>query len=370
MAKKVNSVKNYVGIDIGKKNLEVVRLKERGKIERFRCKSENINSLLNWLTNEDKIVMEAGNQAFRISKEIKRVLGIESVVLNPSELANIYNSLKKTDKEDALKLARLVQRIPAEELPVVSVPTDEEEDARRLSTEQAFWNKQLTQLKNRLHNIFTQAGLTNVTKKDLSSAKKRKVILNDLPERYRSEVVRLMDQISSVENSLKDVEKEIKSYLSSHVDEMGHIFSMPGIGPMTALAIWAYIGDGRRFSKSKQVTHYVGLVPRVDISGNTVRYGRIKGGCVPIRRCIVQGAWVLVKSTNGGAIRKFYHRKMYEIGKKKAIVAVARKMIETIYVMLQKKELYQGVSKELLYNKLKSYGLINNKIMSPGEKNS
>ncbi|EQA80318.1 transposase domain protein [Leptospira alstonii serovar Pingchang str. 80-412] len=76
--------------------------------------------------------------------------------------------MKKTDKEDSLKIARLIQRYPIEELPVVPIPTDEEEDNRRLCTEHENWTRQLTQgTRNRLHSLFTQAGLTEITKKHL-----------------------------------------------------------------------------------------------------------------------------------------------------------------------------------------------------------
>ncbi|AVQ10783.1 Transposase [Leptospira santarosai] len=67
--------------------------------------------------------------------------------------------------------------------------------------------------------------------------------------------------------------------------------SMPGIGMVTSLAIMSYMGDCKRFSSGKQAAYYAGLVPRVDISGDTVRYGRIVSrGCHSIRRVIVQAA--------------------------------------------------------------------------------
>ncbi|EMM72364.1 transposase domain protein [Leptospira weilii str. 2006001855] len=55
-----------------------------------------------------------GSQSFRIAKSILNK-GIQVIVLNPGDLATIYQSLKKTDKEDSLKIARLIQRYPKEE---------------------------------------------------------------------------------------------------------------------------------------------------------------------------------------------------------------------------------------------------------------
>ena len=100
-----NNKKSYVGIDIGKKMLEICRIRQNGKIDRFQCETDfnGLKRLLNWLKPEDIVSLEAGNQAFRIARFIIAKLGIGVYVLNPGDIANIYNSMRKTDKEDAFK---------------------------------------------------------------------------------------------------------------------------------------------------------------------------------------------------------------------------------------------------------------------------
>ena len=361
MSKTINYVKHFVGIDISKKSLEIARLDKTDKIKRFKCKTNNLKPLFSWLKGDELVALEAGSQAFRIAKLIKRRTTCDVIVLNPGDIANIYNSLKKTDKEDALKLARLIQRNPKEELPEVPVPTDEQEYARRLSTERAFWIKQKSQLKNRLHALFTQAGLTHISRKHLSREFSRDESLKDLPKDFIKEAVRLHKQLIQVERTVEEMDIEIRDLLKEHVDQVAILFSMPGIGPVLALAIWGYLANPDRFSKAKQVSYYVGLVPKVDSSGDSIKYGHIiKRSCHPIKRCIVQGTWSLVRSKLfGGVIKEFYERKKDQIGKKKAIIAAARKQIETIFVMLKKGELYQGTDIAFLEGKLKTHGLIN-----------
>ncbi|EPG81872.1 transposase [Leptospira santarosai serovar Shermani str. 1342KT] len=176
---------NYVGIDCGKKSLEVIRINSEGSYERqqFSTTEIGISKLINWLNPNDVVGLEAGSQSFRIAKSILNK-GIQVIVLNPGDLATIYQSLKKTDKEDSLKIARLIQRFPIEELPTVPVPTDEEEDNRRLCSEQENWTRQLTQGKNRLHSLFTQAGLTHITKKHLRTKANRETSVALLPSRH------------------------------------------------------------------------------------------------------------------------------------------------------------------------------------------
>lgn len=117
---------SYVGIDCGKKTLEVIRIGDNVPHERkqFSTTANGISRLVNWLKPNDVVGLEAGSQSFRIAKTILKVhKEIQVIVLNPGDLATIYQSLKKTDKEDSLKIARLIQRYPIEELPTVPIPT-------------------------------------------------------------------------------------------------------------------------------------------------------------------------------------------------------------------------------------------------------
>jgi len=353
-------VKCFVGVDIGKKGMEVIRLTDAGIEKRFRTTTtaEGEMRLMNWLRTDDVVVMEAGNQTFRIAKRI-RDRGIDAIVLNPGDVRTIYASLRKTDKEDALKLARLAQRNPRKELPEVTVPGDEEEDARRLTTEQAHWSKHKTMNKNRLHSLFVQAGLTGVSKKDLSNPGNREKAVALLPERYRREALRVCDSLALIDENLRAIERETIEKLMKNQSYTRMAMSIPGVGPITTLAFLAYLGECGRFSAGKQVSYYVGLVPRVDQSGETERYGRIiKRGCVPIRRVVIQGAWALVRSRHGGPLKDFYLRLSTRIGKKKAIVATARKMLETFFAMMRTGELYRDVPDEEIEKKMKHYGLI------------
>ncbi|EMO61109.1 transposase domain protein [Leptospira borgpetersenii serovar Pomona str. 200901868] len=89
----------YVGIDCGKKTLEVIRIGNNSLHQRqqFSTTEIGISKLINWLNPNDVVGLEAGSQ-----------------------------SLKRTDKEDSLKIARLIQRFPIEELPVVPIPNDKD----------------------------------------------------------------------------------------------------------------------------------------------------------------------------------------------------------------------------------------------------
>ncbi|EMO63066.1 transposase, IS116/IS110/IS902 domain protein [Leptospira borgpetersenii serovar Pomona str. 200901868] len=92
-----------------------------------------------------------------------------------------------------------------------------------------------------------------------------------LPERYKKEAERMSKNLDSTEQSLKLIEEETKKALNKNKEYIQTIMSMPGIGLYTSLAIMSYMGDCKRFSSAKQAAYYVGLVPRVDISGGLLR---------------------------------------------------------------------------------------------------
>ena len=124
-------MRQTVGIDLAKRTMTVRRLRTDGKVQRFfnKMTPAGRQRLMSWLEADDLVVLEAGNQAFELAKEIMANTKAKVLVLNPGAIALIYKSLKKTDPEDALKLARLAQAYSPEELPTVTIPTDEEMQA-------------------------------------------------------------------------------------------------------------------------------------------------------------------------------------------------------------------------------------------------
>jgi transposase len=356
----IQNVKNYVGIDVGKRRLEVVRILSDGTLQRYQTGTtrNSINTLLGWLCGDDMVVLEAGNLSFMIAKRIRDERKLPVVVLNPGDVAMVYKSLKKTDREDALKLARLAQRNPLDELPSVCIPSDKEEMWRRLCSEQAYWSRQATKGKNRLHSLFVSAGLTHLTTKDMDSKKNRDRVVGLLPQHCNAEAIRITRQLDLVEENLSAIIAEIREVLKEKGGYAHMVMSMPGIGPIGALTLLAYVGDCERFSHGKQLGYYVGMVPRVDISGDTVRYGRIiTRGCGPLRRIIIQCANSLVRAKDSGDLGVFYRKLKERKGHNKAIVAVARKMLEVLYAMITSGELYRYTSADTIEKKLKRYGI-------------
>jgi len=111
------------------------------------------------------------------------------------------------------------------------------------------------------------------------------------------------------------------------------LMHIKGIDFYSALVILSEIGDGTRFPTVKHLTSYAGLVPRVHQSGDVARTGHIhKDGPKRLREMMIQCASASVKGP--GRFQKYYKRLSKRKGRPKALVATARKMLATVFVLL------------------------------------
>jgi transposase len=352
--------RRFVGIDLGKLSWTMAIITRTGKAvenEAGEAEAEERTvfftgkttvdgrlALYGRLKEGDKIALEAGNLAFIMAKEIeKAVAGCAIRVLSPSHLPVIYLSDKKTDKEDAQKLAHLVADRPDSRLPIVPVPSDEEMGRRKLVSSYRREQGSRNQAVNRLHALFVHVGITTVVKKDLATAERREEAVKALTGLEREEAGHLLVCLGEYERRIGELEARMKE--KARGDKRIELLeSVPGVGPKIAFAFAAYVGE-ERFANASQVGNYLGLTPRVSISGSIVSYGHItKRGNGYLRALLVQGAWVLTWSKDGGALRERYEYMtgVKGKGKKVAIVAIARRLAELMYTLLKKGEKYEA----------------------------
>ena len=334
----------YVGIDLGKRTYEVA-IVEKGKVKMSNGKTcaAGRQGLYRKLRPDDKVALEAGNLAFIIAKEIEALVGCRVYVLNPSHLPLIYGSMKKTDKEDSLKLAHIVEDFPEERLPVVPVPSDQEMARRKLLA--CYRRAQQSRIReiNRLHGLFLAQGIPTMTKEDLATGDSRKEAIRVLTGIEKEEAEYLVACLDVHERQIESMKGRM--HKESAGDEViQRLQSVPGVGPMVAFAFVSHVG-AERFENASQVSNYLGLVPRVYISGETVRYGRItKRGNGYVRALLVQAAWALTRTKHGGKLKERFEYMTIEksISKKKAIVAIARRMAELLYTLMRDGTRYES----------------------------
>lgn len=199
--------KRFIGIDLSKRTYEAVAiLAETHAIIRWNGKLDlhGREALLGKLASGDIVALEAGTASFKIAKELQEKEGVTVVVLNAANLAIIYASLKKTDKEDALKLAKLLQKYSLEELPAVPLPTDEEMEHRAFVAHETRFRQDRVRLINRQHAVFLRSGFPDHTKRQLGIRSTReKFILEELEDFSLVEAMNLHRMINEYEAMLK-----------------------------------------------------------------------------------------------------------------------------------------------------------------------
>jgi len=333
--------RRFVGIDLGKREYTIAIIGEKGKFNCHHGKTSVYGRqiLLRLLKQSDKVALEAGNLAFNLAHEIQERVGCEVRVLNAAKLPFIWDAPTKTDKEDARKLAMLIEERRDEKLPLVSLPSKEEMERRKLIANYSREVKGRTRLLNLLHAMFVHQGHTTIVKKDLATVEKRLEVVELLIGQEKEEAEWLLKHLELYEQRKRQLKESIKKEARTN-ENMKNLQTIPGVGPVVAYAFVAHVGDGSRFTKGSAVSNYIGFVPKLYYSGTIQRQGHItKRGNAYLRGLLVQAAWSMVRCNKYSSLRERYIclTKFYGSGKKKTIVSIARRLTELMYSVLRDK---------------------------------
>ena len=320
-------------------------IEKNGKMKIYQGKTNEHGrqALYRLLAMTDKVSLEAGNLAFILAYEIQERVGSEVRVLNAAKLPFIWDAPTKTDKEDAMKLAHLIEERQDSKLPIVPLPSKQELERRKLLANYGREVKSRTRLINLLHAMFVHQGLTTIVKKNLATEEKRREAVQLLGGQEREEAEWILKHLELYEVRIQELKIIIQKEAKTD-ENMKILQTIPGVGPVVAYAFVAHIGDGSRFSKGAQVSNYIGFVPRLDYSGDTKRHGHItKQGNAYLRGLLVQAAWITVRTKTGGALQERYKyiTTFQGVSKKKTIVSIGRRLSELMYSVLRTKTEYK-----------------------------
>ena len=343
-----------IGLDLSKATFKGCILSGEGFVKRENFSGEmkkdetGYKLIKNRIQEGDIILMEAGSSTFNLARYlIKESKASDVVVLNPANLRIIWDSQKKNDKADAMKIACIARDMREEAWPRVMVPTEKEQSERAVIMHWVFLRKQETQTINRFFALFNSLGYPEINKVKLKKDSDFRVeTINALlafNESAFTDALMLHDQISLIQSQLSFMEDRLRNICLNHPKEALAWLSIPGIGLVNAATLIAYIGDGSRFTKPDQLLNYAGMVPKQNQSGTVDIKGKItKRGCTAIRRNVIQGAQVVMHLPPTCDLTKFAFRKKKECPLNgKVAVAVANRMLRTGLALLHHNQLYR-----------------------------
>lgn len=239
----------------------------------------------------------------------------------------------KTDKKDTMTLAKL---LAVNLIPTVWVPPLHVRDLRALLAHRRRLVSQQTQCKNRLQSVLHRNHIVPPTGGKLYHPDQRDGWLAlDLAAsdklRVRQELV-MLDQLDTLIDETSD-ELYRLSLSDPWREQLPWLIQLPGIGALTAMVILSAVGNIQRFPSAKKLVGYAGLGARIHASGLTFHTGGItKQGRRELRAALVEAAWVTVRVD--ATWREQFERLEQRIGRRKAIVAIARKLLVVVWHLL------------------------------------
>ena len=171
----------------------------------------------------------------------------------------------------------------------------------------------------------------------------RKALEGRVKPHHQRLLKHLLDHLDFLDATLLSMEKEIEPYVSPFSEAMTLVQSIVGIGETAAASIIAEIGsDMSRFPSDKHLASWAGLSPGNKQSAGKRLSGKTTKGNGNLRAALYEVAWVISRM-KGNYLSSFYHRLVRRMGKKKAITALAHKVLVVIYHVLTKKEPYSDL---------------------------
>jgi transposase len=329
-----------VGIDVHKKTYSVVAVVEGEVVKKWRTPANSVtlaDQLRRYfLEAKIKTVYEAGFSGFVLHRDLEKA-GIESIVVNPASIEVAVNNRVKTDKRDALKMATLLE---AGRLKGIRIPTEEEEQGRLLTRTRQQLVEQRTSLKNQIRMKFHQMGLIDVEEeRSLTHQLVAELLEKSKSPELQIVVCALQNVWKSIDLEIKKIELKLKEQAQQDENESTYR-SAPGIGFLAARVLSNELGNMSHFDNERQLFSYTGLTPSEYSSGETTCKGHItRVGNSRVRHILNQAAWQAISKDLD--LKKFFERLYPKTGKKKAIVAVARKLIGRLRAAFRKGVLYQ-----------------------------
>ena len=329
----------YIGLDVHRTFFVASSICEGELVKRCRmpASSEAVISFISKYFPESEVetCYEAGFSGFWLHRELE-ASGISNLMVHAAAIEVAANNRVKTDKRDSLKMAT---QLSAGTLYGIRVPTLQEEYRRLLfrTREQLMGAKRRAQIQIRMR--LHQFGLFPAEIKRVITLKDVKKILEDLEGELKFAIELLYDQWVQLVEKIKQLEQRLKD--QAKLDPLEEIYrSVPGIGLLTARALSSELGDMSQFRNIRGLYSFTGLTPGEYSSGEKVHRGRIsRQGSPRLRHLLVEAAWKAIRKDD--SLRKSFENIAGRAGKKRAIVAIARKLIGRIRATLRDSKLYE-----------------------------
>ncbi len=323
--------KRFVGVDVHKHYVMVGAVDEN-KQTVIHPRKVSLVEFEGWakkyLGSTDEAVLEATSNAWYVHDLLKPIVG-RVVVGHPPHIKLITAAMVKTDKLDTMKLAKLLL---VNLIPEVWVPPEHVRELRSLVNHRRRLVSHSTQIKNRLQSLLHRHHLIPPGGNLFETDNRSWWLELDLGSSEKLRIRQDLTMLDHLGQMIKETADELQrlSLTKPWVEQLPYLIQLSGIGISTAMVILSAIGDISRFPSAKKLVGYSGLGAKVHSSGLTHRTGGItKQGRKELRAVLVEAAWVAIRFD--ARWKEQFDRLAFRIGRHKAIVAIARKLLVVIW---------------------------------------
>jgi transposase len=337
---------NYVGVDLHKQIIVlcvVVKVEDQRKIvarRKLACRDVAAIGEFFRQLGPFRVAVEA-TAAYEWFVELVESMANRIVLVHPRKMRIIAESRRKTDRLDAQILAEF---LAADELPEAWRPTPRVRQHRALVRQRDYLRRRITSGQTRLRNLL---GHYNADVKSLfSEAGQEYLKMVKLNQADRFVADQIKAELAVHRELRRAVGERLRQFaLDAPIAERearAVLESVPCVGPVTTEVLLSELGDIRWFRSQNDVVQYAGLAPGLRQSaGRTTNLGITKEGSRLLRWAMIELAWRLVAKTRRWGL--VYEELKARAGAKKAIVAVARRMLCVLVSLLKSGQAYREV---------------------------
>lgn len=364
-------VEKACGIDIHQAFLVATMLDLAGTKDtrRFSTCIEDLLNLREWLLDSkcQRVAIESTG-VYWIPTYTLLEGKVETIVANPLQIKKIPG--RKNDDIDSEWIAEVCLN---GQIKPSYIPPKEIREIRELTRSHVKLTQARTSFKNRVHKVLSRSGihisgvLSDIFGKSgmivlngilngktidqtLAEIKDKRIKIKkmEIKDSLKGElsqndifvIKECLDSIRFLDQKIKEFDSKINQNLNGLQKELEIVMSIPGVGFTTAAAVMAEIGNIEEFSKPKELVGWSGLAPAINESAGKSSNGQITKKGNKFLRTILVLAANSIAIGRPNKLRFFYQRIKAKKGHKKAIVALARKLVSIIHHLLKFKEMY------------------------------
>jgi len=337
-----------IGMDLGDRNSRFCRLSADGQVleeSSVATKSAAMRKMFGPM-RRSRVVLEVGTHSPWVSRLLTE-LGHEVIVANPRQVHLISASSRKNDRVDARTLARLARVDPELLQPI-------RHRSRQAQEHLMVIRVRATLVEARTGLVNAARGLTKALGERLPSCDADQMSMEkaaSLPMALQESLRPLLEEVASLTQKIHALDAQIEQIAREEYPETALLTQVFGVGTLIALTFVVTIEDKHRFAKSRDVGCYVGLRPKQGASGENDPQLRIsKEGDVYLRTLLVQASQCILSRRGPDTDLKRWGLQLCARGgknaKKRAVVAVARKLAILLHRLWVTGEVYEPLRQQ------------------------